>query len=114
MSPTDPIAVLDVLKEAGAPTELELKIAGESLIKDGEGVEVSGGGARHAGAGYWRLCSRRPMAVIGAHRHGDGWPAHRQSRPALCHLGRNAPPSRQLLGIDRRNPQCRSVRADRA
>src|SRR3569623_3308386 len=38
ISPTDPIAVLAILKEAGAPKELEMKIAGESLFIDGEGV----------------------------------------------------------------------------
>lgn len=38
ISPTDPIAVMGILKSAGAPKELELVIAGESLFNDGVGV----------------------------------------------------------------------------
>ncbi len=38
ISPTDPIAVLGVLKTAGAPKTLETAIAGESLFNDGTGV----------------------------------------------------------------------------
>lgn len=38
ISPTDPIAVLGILKEAKVPHSLEIQIAGESLFNDGIGV----------------------------------------------------------------------------
>ena len=38
ISPTDPIAVLSILKQAAAPKSLETKITGESLFNDGAAV----------------------------------------------------------------------------
>ena len=74
ISPTDPIAVLAILKSLGAPRTLEVKIAGESLFNDGFAVVV-----------YLGLLG---FAVGGAHGTveptlaGRGAPIHTTSRRA--------------------------------
>jgi CPA1 family monovalent cation:H+ antiporter len=38
ISPTDPVAVMSILRKAGIPRSLEVKITGESLFNDGVGI----------------------------------------------------------------------------
>lgn len=59
ISPTDPIAVLEMLRRVGAPAALETQLAGESLFNDGVGaviflalVGASAGGAAPSVAGF--------------------------------------------------------------
>lgn len=51
ISPTDPIAVLAILRRAGIPASLEIKISGESLFNDGIAIVlfITIAGAAHNG-----------------------------------------------------------------
>ena len=56
ISPTDPIAVLRIMKSVGAPKQLEVQLSGESLFNDGLAVvvflvliEIAGMGKAHEG-----------------------------------------------------------------
>ena len=63
ISPTDPIAVMDMLRRAKAPPELEVQLAGESLFNDGVGAVIflalvgasAGGGLPSVGVFGWLL-----------------------------------------------------------
>jgi CPA1 family monovalent cation:H+ antiporter len=53
ISPTDPIAVMDMLRRAGAPPRLEVQLGGESLFNDGLGAVIFLALLESAGSGAY-------------------------------------------------------------
>ena len=83
ISPTDPIAVLEMLRRVGAPKTLEAQLAGESLFNDGVGavifvalMEASSTGALPTPGRFVALLLLKSVGAIclGA---ALGWVAHR-------------------------------------
>lgn len=73
ISPSDPVAVLGIMRAAGAPKEIELKIVGESLFNDGFAVVLfsalvvvaSGGGGGHESIGAFEVVKLIGEEVLG-------------------------------------------------
>ncbi len=86
ISPTDPIAVMAILRHAGVPKDMEVTIAGESLFNDGVGVVVFLGllevatGQAGLDAGHLAGLFLREAVGGAALGFGLGWVVYRMLR----------------------------------